>query len=68
MTAQQTSTYEEWNELTTALGTARDHLLMLLADPSVWNDDAPLQGGIVLVAHRAYNLGEVRRSFCTLRR
>lgn len=44
------------------LGKADDKLLMLMADPSAWQDDEPLEGGIAMIAHCAYNLGEIRRS------
>lgn len=52
----------EWADLVAALGRAYDELLMLMADPSAWHDDEPLEGGIALVAHCAYHLGEIRRS------
>ena len=52
----------EWAALVAALGKAYDELLMLMADPSAWQDDEPLEGGIAMVAHCAYHLGEIRRS------
>ncbi len=45
-----------------ALGKAYDELLMLMADPSAWQDNEPLEGGIAMIAHCAYHLGEIRRS------
>ena len=52
----------EWAALVAALGKAYDELLMLMTDPSAWQDDEPLEGGIAMVAHCAYHLGEIRRS------
>lgn len=51
-----------WAALVADLGKTYDELLMLMADPSAWQDDEPLDGGIALVAHCAYHLGEIRRS------
>lgn len=52
----------QWSALVTGLGTAYDELLMLMADPSAWADDDAIEGGIALIAHCAYHLGEIRRS------
>lgn len=57
-----------WTELVAALRTAYDDVLMLMADPSAWQDDEPLEGGIALVAHCAYHLGEIRRSLTFVQR
>lgn len=51
-----------WVALVAGLGKAYDELLMLIADPSAWQDDEPLEGGIAMIAHCAYHLGEIRRS------
>ncbi len=52
----------QWAALVAGLGTAYDELLMLMADPSAWQDDEPIQRGIALIAHCTYHLGEIRRS------
>lgn len=56
-----------WAALVAGLGKAYDELLMLMADPSAWQDDEPLEGGIAMVAHCAYHLGEIRRSLTFVR-
>lgn len=57
----------EWMALQDRLRTAYDALQAVVVEPANWAHPQAIMGGIGMVAHCAYHLGEIRRTVGVLR-
>jgi hypothetical protein len=57
---------DEWQALKENLRQAYARITKLLRANRVWNEDS-ISGGLALVVHSAYHLGEIRQALCVLR-
>ena len=58
---------DQWTRLQDTLQMAYDALQVAVAQPATWAHPRALTGGIGMVAHCAYHLGEVRRTLGVIR-
>lgn len=57
----------QWTRLQDTLQMAYDSLQVAVAQPATWAHPQAITGGIGMVAHCAYHLGEVRRTLGVIR-
>ena len=57
----------QWERLQDTLQMAYDALQVAVAKPATWTHPQAITGGIGMVAHCAYHLGEVRRTLGVIR-
>ncbi|MGH2551961.1 MAG: DinB family protein [Thermomicrobiales bacterium] len=60
---------DEWAQIIAALSTAYDAFITELRAVEDWSagDALPLAHAMIVAAHSAYHLGEIRQALCTLR-
>ena len=58
---------DQWTRLQDTLQAAYDALQNAVAQPATWTHPQAITGGIGMVAHCAYHLGEVRRTLGVIR-
>lgn len=56
----------EWNALQANLKKTYQRLVQRFRGTTRWNEDA-IGGGMAIIAHTAYHLGEIRQALCVLR-
>jgi hypothetical protein len=57
----------EWDAIRAELRAAYNRILALIDDTKEWPNARYVGGGIAIIVHTAYHLGEVRQALCTLR-
>jgi hypothetical protein len=60
-------TAEEWEALKSALRESYDRIKALINDTVEWPSEQHIAGGIAMIVHTAYHLGEVRQALCTVK-
>jgi hypothetical protein len=59
-------TTAEWEDLKAGLQAAYHRLITMLRGIASWEQNDAIGGSIVIVAHTAYHLGEIRQALCTV--
>ena len=57
----------EWEALKGRLREAQQAVLAVARDPATWEREDAIGGGLAVLAHTAYHLGEIRQALCTLK-
>jgi len=60
-------TPDEWDAIRAELRAAYNRILQLIDDTPEWPNARYVAGGMAIIVHTAYHLGEVRQALCTLR-
>ena len=58
---------EEWDAIKLALRESYDRVKLLIGETTEWPSEREIGGGIGMIVHTAYHLGEIRQALCTLR-
>ena len=56
----------EWESIKTELRESYNRILAFVDATPAWPNEAYLAGGMAVVVHSAYHLGEIRQALCTL--
>jgi hypothetical protein len=57
----------EWDALKARLRDAQQAVLAVARNPATWTDERTTGGGLAVLAHTAYHLGEIRQALCALK-
>ena len=57
----------EWEALKGRLREAQQAVLAVARNPETWTNEDTIGGGLAVLAHTAYHLGEIRQALCTLK-
>jgi DinB family protein len=57
----------EWEALKGRLREAQQAILAVARNPGTWTDERTIGGGLAVLAHTAYHLGEIRQALCTVK-
>jgi hypothetical protein len=60
-------TPEEWEALKGRLREAHQNILAVASNPATWEIEGAIGGGMAMMMHTAYHLGEIRQALCTVR-